>query len=92
MKNPSPLNLPSIKIHTEARVLIPDPAFIHKTIEITGIEYSAKRKPRRITMRIIKKWLEAIKKFFTNAYPEPIVTKPTARKTNVKRTTRKKSK
>ena len=43
-------------------------------------------------MRIIKKWLEAIKKFFTNAYPEPIVTKPTARKTNVKRTTRKKSK
>ena len=43
-------------------------------------------------MRIIKKWLEEIKKFFTNAYPESIVTKPTTRKTNVKRTARKKSK
>tara|TARA_R110002020_G_scaffold48187_3_gene137396 strand:+ start:295 stop:573 length:279 start_codon:yes stop_codon:yes gene_type:complete len=92
MKNPLLLNLPSIKIHMEAKVLTLDPAFIHKTIEITGIKYSAKRKPRRTTMTIINKWLEAIKKFFTNAYPEPIVTKPTARKTNVKRTARKKSK
>ena len=90
MRNPSPLNPPSIKTHTEAKVLTLDPAFIHKTREITGIEYSAKRKPRRTTMRIIKKWLEAIKKFFTNAYPEPIVTKPTIKKPSVKKTIKRK--
>tara|TARA_R100001015_G_C4464509_1_gene50268 strand:+ start:80 stop:295 length:216 start_codon:yes stop_codon:yes gene_type:complete len=70
----------------EVRVLIPDPDSIHKTIEIIGIEYSVKRKPRRITMTMIKKWLEAIKDFLT---PKKQTTK---RKTNVKRTTRKKSK
>lgn len=41
-------------------------------------------------MRIIKKWLEAIKKFFTNAYPEPIVTKPTIKKPSVKKTIKRK--
>jgi hypothetical protein len=73
-------------------VLILDPDSIHKIIEITGIEYSAKRKQRivqkrtrRTTMTMIKKWLEAIKDFLT---PK----KQTKRKTNVKRTTRKKSK
>jgi hypothetical protein len=67
-------------------VLIPDQDFIHKTIEIIGIEYSVKRKPRRTIMTIIKKWLEAIKNFLA---PKKQTTK---RKTNVKRTTRKKSK
>jgi len=67
-------------------VLIPDPDFIHKIIEITGIEYSVKRKPRRTTMTMIKRWLEKIKNFLT---PKKQTTK---RKTNVKRTTRKKSK
>jgi ribosomal protein S5 len=66
-------------------VLIPDPDSIHKITEITGIEYSAKRKQRKTTMTMIKKWLEAIKDFLT---PK----KQTKRKTNVKRTTRKKSK
>jgi len=67
-------------------VLILDPAFIHKTIETTGIEYSVKRKPRRTTMTMIKRWLEKIKNFLA---PKKQTTK---RKTNVKRTTRKKSK
>jgi ribosomal protein S5 len=67
-------------------VLIPDPDSIHKTIEIIGIEYSVKRKPRRTTMEMIKRWLEAIKNFLA---PKKQTTK---RKTNVKRTTRKKSK
>jgi hypothetical protein len=67
-------------------VLIPDLVFILKTIETIGIEYSVKRKPRRITMTMIKRWLEKIKNFLA---PKKQTTK---RKTNVKRTTRKKSK
>jgi hypothetical protein len=67
-------------------VLIPDPDSILKTTEITGIEYSVKRKPRRTTMTMIKRWLEKIKNFLA---PKKQTTK---RKTNVKRTTRKKSK
>ena len=67
-------------------MLILDPDSILKTIETTGIEYSVKRKPRRTTMTMIKKWLEAIKDFLT---PKKQTTK---RKPNVKRTTRKKSK
>ena len=67
-------------------MLIPDPDSIHKITEITGIEYSAKRKQRRTTMTMIKKWLEKIKNFLA---PKKQTTK---RKTNVKRTTRKKSK
>ena len=47
--------------------------------------FGKKIKPRRTTMTMIKKWLEAIKDFLT---PK----KQTKRKTNVKRTTRKKSK
>ena len=43
-------------------------------------------------MKIINKWIQAIKNFFRNKYPEPIVNKPTKRKTNVKRTPRKKNK
>ena len=43
-------------------------------------------------MKMIKKWIQKIKNFFRNKYPEPIVNKPTTRKTNVKRTPRKKSK
>jgi len=70
----------------EARVLILDLDSIHKIIETIGIEYSVKRKPRRTTMTMIKKWLEAIKDFLT---PKKQTTK---RKTNVKRTSRKKSK
>ena len=95
MKNPSPLNLPSIKIHTEVRVLIPDPDSIHKITEITGIEYSAKkRKPRRTTMTMINKWLEAVKKAYSKLFKKALAPKKqtTKRKTNVKRTTRKKSK
>jgi hypothetical protein len=74
-------------------VLILDPDSIHKIIEITGIEYSVKRKQRivqkrtrRTTMTMIKRWLEKIKNFLA---PKKQTTK---RKTNVKRTTRKKSK
>jgi hypothetical protein len=67
-------------------VLIPDPDSIPKTIGTTGIEYLVKRKQRRITMTMIKRWLEKIKNFLA---PKKQTTK---RKTNVKRTTRKKSK
>jgi hypothetical protein len=75
-------------------VLILDPDSIHKTTEITGIEYSAKRKPRRTTMTMINKWLEAVKKAYSKLFKKALAPKKqtTKRKTNVKRTTRKKSK
>jgi hypothetical protein len=99
-KNLLRLNHPYIKIHTEARVLILDPDSIHKTIEITGIEYSVKRKPRivqkrtrRTIMTMIKEWLDKVKKAYSKLFKKALTPKKqTKRKTNVKRTTRKKSK
>jgi len=100
-KNLLRLNHPYIKIHTEARVLILDPDSIPKITEIIGIEYSVKRKQRivqkrtrRTTMTMIKKWLDKVKKAYSKLFKKALAPKKqtTKRKTNVKRTTRKKSK
>tara|TARA_R100000458_G_C8177819_1_gene175963 strand:+ start:97 stop:303 length:207 start_codon:yes stop_codon:yes gene_type:complete len=62
------------------KVLILDQDFTLKTTEIIGTEYSVKRKPRRTTMSIIKKWLEKIKNFLTPKKKTPIKRKPRVQK------------